>query len=59
VVTVASGFDLEPDALKLLAKKLKSQLGTGGTIKECTIEIQGDYVLPLKEILAGMGFKIK
>ena len=42
-VTVISGFQVKPETLELLVKQLKNQCGAGGTVKENTIEIQGDH----------------
>jgi translation initiation factor 1 len=41
-VTIISGLPLSQDQLGDLAKKLKSTFGTGGTVKDYTIELQGD-----------------
>jgi len=51
-VSIITGLPLNAEALKVLLKKLKSQLGTGGSIKGDCIEIQGDKreaLLPLLE----------
>ena len=42
-VTVIHGVPLEGDDLKALAKALKARCGSGGTVKQGTIEIQGDH----------------
>ncbi|WP_410498928.1 translation initiation factor Sui1 [Chitinibacter sp. S2-10] len=42
-ITVIYGVLLEASALALLAKELKALCGTGGTIKDGVIEIQGDH----------------
>ena len=42
-VTLITGVPLAGDELKKLAKKLKQKCGTGGTIKNSVIEIQGDH----------------
>ena len=42
-VTVISGLGLAGVELKALAKALKSKCGTGGTVKDGVIEIQGDH----------------
>lgn len=58
-VTVISGFQHRPDTLKTLAKKLKSQCGTGGTAKDDTIEIQGDHADTLVAALQKAGYTAK
>ncbi|MEB3830819.1 translation initiation factor [Phormidium sp. CCY1219] len=58
-VTVISGFQAKPETLSALAKRLKSQCGTGGTAKADTIEIQGDHKQKIVEILAKEGYKAK
>ncbi|OEU70494.1 MAG: translation initiation factor SUI1 [Desulfuromonadales bacterium C00003093] len=42
-VTLISGVPLTGDELKNLAKTLKQKCGSGGTIKNGIIEIQGDH----------------
>ena len=42
-VTVIRGLALEPAALADLGKRLKAACGTGGTVKDGTIELQGDH----------------
>ena len=42
-VTLISGLPLEGDALRALAKELKQRCGTGGTVKDGVIELQGDH----------------
>lgn len=58
-VTVVTGISLEGEALKALAKELKRRCGTGGTLKEGTIEIQGDHVDSLLTELLRRGFAVK
>lgn len=58
-VTVVSGFDMPPDALKNFGKKLKQQCGTGGTAKEGRIEIQGDHREKILAYLKKEGFDAK
>ena len=58
-VTLVSGFDLEPNKLKALAKQLKKSCSTGGTIKDGVIEIQGDHRQALKAQLEKMGHSVK
>lgn len=58
-VCVITGLALEDAALKLLAKELKKRTGVGGSIKDGTIEIQGDNRDLLKQLLEQKGFKVK
>ncbi|MBP8296338.1 MAG: translation initiation factor Sui1 [Burkholderiales bacterium] len=43
VVTVIRGLGLHAAALSALGKSLKTACGTGGTVKDGTIELQGDH----------------
>jgi len=58
-VTVISGFQCKPETLADLVKQLKSQCGTGGTLKDNEIEIQGDHKQKIVEILTKIGYKAK
>ncbi|MBD1852135.1 translation initiation factor [Leptolyngbya sp. FACHB-711] len=58
-VTVISGFQAKPETLADLLKKLKAQCGTGGTLKDNEMEIQGDHTQKLVELLTQMGYKAK
>ncbi len=58
-VCVIDGLPLNNIELKALQKKLKSQLGTGGAVKDGCIEIQGDHREKLLQMLDKEGFKAK
>lgn len=58
-VIVISGLGLDGNALKALAKKLKKTCGTGGSVVEDTIEIQGDKRDIIAPLLEKEGFKVK
>jgi translation initiation factor 1 len=58
-VTVISGFQTKPETLADLVKQLKTQCGTGGTVKDNDIEIQGDHKQKIMEILTKLGYKAK
>ena len=58
-VTIISGFQEKPETLATLAKQLKAQCGTGGTVKENEIEIQGEHKQKLLEIITKLGYKAK
>ncbi|MCA0445041.1 MAG: translation initiation factor [Bacteroidetes bacterium] len=58
-VTLISGFDHNPQVIEKIAKDLKQACGTGGTVKGKVIEIQGDKVQKVKELLVTKGFAIR
>lgn len=58
-VTIITGLQHNDENLAKLLKKLKSQCGTGGTVKDGNLEIQGDCKQRLLEILTKMGYKAK
>ena len=58
-VTVIRGLALEPAALSELGKRLKTRCGTGGTVKDGTIELQGDHRDAVLEALAKQGWTVK
>lgn len=57
--TVVYGFDLKDNELRTLAKDLKSRCGTGGSVKDGTILIQGDHREKVMEELKDRGFNVK
>ena len=54
--TIVEGINSKEIDLKDLAKKLKSELACGGTIKEGKIELQGEHKQRTKKILIAYGF---
>ena len=57
-VTVVSGFvGIGQPEKEQLAKQMQRACGTGGTVKEGRIEIQGDQREQVARILAGAGFR--
>ncbi len=58
-VTVISGFTHRSETLEALAKKLKAQCGSGGTVREDTVEIQGEHAAKLVSLLVDKGYKAK
>ncbi|MBL8100666.1 MAG: hypothetical protein JNK81_15900 [Anaerolineales bacterium] len=58
-VSLVKGLMLSEDDLKALSKKLKQECGTGGTIKDGIIEIQGEHRQKISEILIKLGYKVK
>ena len=58
-VTVIRNLQLTGEDLTALAKLLKQTCGSGGTIKEGIIEIQGDHREKIAAKLQTLGYKIK
>ena len=58
-VTVIEGLRMPQDKQEVLLKQLKTMLGTGGTVKDTSLEIQGDHRDALMEMLEKMGYKAK
>ena len=50
-VTLVTGLELNEAELKTLAKKLKALCGSGGTVKNSVIEVQGDHRDQIKQEL--------
>jgi len=58
-VTLVTGMALDADALTKLGTELRRTCGSGGTVKDGTIEIQGDHADALVAELGKRGFKVK
>ena len=59
VVTVVAGLDPLGNDLADLAARLKGRCGAGGTVKDGTIELQGDHLGPAEAALKGIGYKVR
>ena len=59
VVSVVKNLVLTEEDMKTLAKKLKQECGTGGTVKDGMIEIQGEHRQRMAEVLIKLGYKVK
>jgi translation initiation factor 1 len=57
--TIIEGYEGSDEDFKLLAKEIKTKLSVGGTFKEGTIIIQGDYRDKIMTLLQLKGFKTK
>lgn len=55
VMTLVTGLRNDVN-MKEIAKNLKSELACGGTIKNNTIELQGDHKKKVKPALVKLGF---
>jgi translation initiation factor 1 len=58
-VSLIKNLVLSENDLKALAKKLKQECGTGGTIKNGIIEIQGEHREKIADVLRKLGYKVK
>ncbi|WP_121744237.1 SUI1 family translation initiation factor [Natronorubrum halophilum] len=58
-VTIVEGFDLEPSEIKSIASDLKSSMGTGGTVDDGRIELQGDHRDRVPDLLRERGFDVR
>ncbi|PCJ20247.1 MAG: hypothetical protein COB04_04845 [Gammaproteobacteria bacterium] len=58
-VTLIDNLSLSEKELKALTKKLKQLCGTGGALKDCVIEIQGDKRDAVEAELIKQGYKVK
>jgi translation initiation factor 1 len=57
--TIIEGYEGSDDDFKILAKELKTKLSVGGTFKDGSIIIQGDYRDKIMTLLQQKGFKTK
>ena len=58
-VTIVRGVPLAQSDLEALGKQLRSQCGSGGTVKDGVIEIQGDHRSRVEPILQARGWNVK
>ena len=59
LVTAITGLDIPEAEARALLKTLKASSGTGGTLKDGVIELQGDQVAPALAALEKEGFRPK
>ncbi|PXX24937.1 translation initiation factor [Arenibacter sp. ARW7G5Y1] len=57
--TILEGYTGADEDFKKLAKELKTKLSVGGSFKDNSIIIQGDYRDKIMTILKEKGFKVK
>lgn len=58
-VTLVKGVALDAAGLQALGKQLKTACGSGGTVKDGVIEVQGDHVDTVMQLLVKQGMKVK
>lgn len=59
VVTLVTGFIGNDDDLTDLGKMLKNRLGTGGSVKDGELLVQGDFRDRVIQILSEAGYRVK
>jgi translation initiation factor 1 len=57
-VTVIKGFFHTKHDLERFARELKTRCGSGGTVKDDTVEIQGDHRKTAVEYFRALGFRV-
>ena len=58
-VTLVKGISLSINDLEVLGKQLKASCGSGGTVKDGIIEVQGDHIDRIVALLNAQGYKAK
>lgn len=58
-VTLIEGLFMPKQEIDTLLKQLKTKLGSGGTTKDTSLEIQGDHCGILIQVLEKMGYRAK
>lgn len=58
-VTLVKGVPLDVLALAALGKQLRAACGSGGTVKDGVVEVQGDHVETVMAALQKQGYVVK
>ena len=58
-VTLVRGLALDGEALAALGKRLRTGCGSGGTVKDGVIEVQGDHCERVMALLVQEGHRVK
>ncbi|MDO9402593.1 MAG: translation initiation factor Sui1 [Polaromonas sp.] len=58
-VTLIKGLALDAESLGKVGKQLKAACGSGGTVKDGVIEVQGDHCELVVELLRKQGHNVK
>ncbi len=58
-VTIVRGVPVDAAGLLKLGQELKAACGSGGTVKDGNIEVQGEHVDKLVALLGQRGYKVK
>jgi len=55
-ITIVWGFQSNPKELDRLLALCKKQLGAGGQVTDNALELQGDHIQRIKDILISQGY---
>lgn len=58
-VTLVRGLRLDAAALAAVGKRLRTGCGSGGTVKDGVVEVQGEHVERVIGLLTSEGYKVK
>ena len=58
LVTVIRGLAADENDLPELLGKLKAACGAGGTVKQDLLEIQGNHLARVRDLLAEIGYRV-
>jgi translation initiation factor 1 len=58
-VTVVRGLALDDAAIAALGKQLRTSCGSGGTVKDGVVEVQGDHRDRVVKMLTDQGYRVK
>ena len=58
-VTLVKGLPLDALALSAMAKQLRAACGSGGTVKDGVVEVQGDHVATVMAALQKQSYVVK
>ena len=58
-VTIVTGLTISVDKLEDLGKSLRQACGTGGTVKDGVIEVQGDHREKIQKALEKQGIQAR
>lgn len=59
VVTVVRDLSSDDNDLPALLGQLKAACSAGGTIKDGLLEVQGSHMERIREVLAGIGYRVR
>jgi translation initiation factor 1 len=57
-VTIAERLAISDDDLRRLLKELQAVCGTGGTVKDHCLELQGDHQVRVRDFLRQRGYRV-